>query len=50
MTNGSNLIKVWTEAEYGEGISPVEREIFPQFLEIAKTSKKILEVGAGNEE
>lgn len=48
MNDRSNLIKVWTEAKYGEGISFAEREIFPRFLEVAKSSGKILEVGVGD--
>ena len=43
----NNLIKVWSKVKFKEGLNHAEREIFPQFLEIAKSSQKILEVGAG---
>lgn len=40
--------RAWSEVKYGEGIGLAEREIFPQLLEIAQSSEKILEIGAGN--
>lgn len=44
----NELINVWSQSKYGKELSHTEWEIFPKFLEIAKQSDKILEVGSGN--
>ncbi len=47
-TNREELIKVWTDKNFGpDRVAPYEREIFPAFLQIAKNSGMILEVGVG---
>ncbi len=48
-TNREELIKVWTDTNFGpDRIVPSDREFFLDFLQIAKNSRMILEVGVGS--